>query len=123
MDWLDIILGLISGGAITSLFTLPSAIRRARSETRTVDLDNLQRALEGWHQLSDERQQTIAEQQTSIDRLNQKIDTLYDQLNQLRDDLSSQTIINTQLRIEAAKNEVKLCQVRNCKDRTPPTGF
>ena len=46
-----------------------------------------------------------------------------EQIADQRDKYSAELIINNQLRIEAAKNEIKLCQRRNCEDRTPPTGY
>lgn len=122
-ETIQIIISVLSGGALTALITIPSAIKKARAEARSADLDNLQKAVDGWHSIADERQEECQQQRAQIEALNGKIDELYNQIADQRDKYSAELIINNQLRIEAAKNEIKLCQRRNCEDRTPPTGY
>lgn len=108
---------------LTAIGTLPAVIRKTRAEARAADLENLQKAIEGWRSIADERQEEVTTQHERINLLNNKIDTLYGQIERLRNDLSSELLINNQLRIEAARDEVKMCQKRGCAERTPPTGF
>lgn len=123
MDYVELIIGAVSGGALATLLTLPSVVKKAKAEARAADIDNLQKAVEGWHGIADERQEENMQQRERIALLNQKIDDLYGQIAEQRDKYSAELIINNQLRIEAAKNAIKLCEKRNCQDRTPPTGF
>ena len=123
MEWINMLIGIIGGSTLTALFTIPSTIRRAKSEARSVDLDNLQKAIDGWHQIADERQEVAIQQHERIDQLNNKIDRLYADLTTVRDNLNAELLINNELRIEAAKKDIKLCNKRNCQDRTPPTGY
>ena len=122
-ETIQIILSAIGGGVLTSLVSLPYVAKKAKAEARSADLDNLNKAVEGWHGIADERQEENQQQRAQIAALNEKIDSLYAQIAEQRDKYSAEQIINNQLRIEAAKNEIKLCQLRNCDKRTPPTGY
>ena len=57
MEWLNLIISAAAGGTLVAIFTLPSAIRKAKAEARSADLDNLQKACDGWKALADERQE------------------------------------------------------------------
>lgn len=123
MNWLEIIIGAISGGALVAIATLPSAIRKAKAEARSADLDNLQKAVEGWKQLADERQEANHDRDERIKALNEKIDTLYVVNSEWRDKYNSQQEEITTLKVKVATDEIKLCMRRGCQDRTPPTGY
>lgn len=123
MEWLDTLIGAVSGGALATLLTLPSIIKKAKAEARAADITNMQQAIDGWHQIADERQQEVAEVKERCTSLDDKIDTLYDKINEWRDKFSAEQIINAQLRIEIEKNKIRLCEKAGCQDRTPPTGF
>lgn len=123
MDYVELIIGAVSGGALATLLTLPSVVKKAKAEARAADIDNLQKAVEGWHGIADERQEENMQQRERIALLNQKIDELYGQIAEQRDKYNAELVINNQLRIDATKNEVRLCNVRGCEQRTPPTGF
>ncbi|MBR1792099.1 MAG: hypothetical protein IJ764_00455 [Bacteroidales bacterium] len=129
-ETLQMILSALSGGVLTGLVTIPSVIRKAKAEARSADLDNLQKAMDGWHTLADERQEANRDREQQIKGLNQRIDTLnaviterYQEIGDWRTRYHEKCEELSALRIKEATNEVRLCQVRNCKDRTPPTGF
>lgn len=130
MEWIDTVIGALSGGALVSLFTLPSVVKKARSEARSADLDNLQKAVEGWRQLADERQEynrdleeKIAANERRIDELNKRIDELYSINADWRDRFHAQQEENTSLKIKLTADEPKLCLKRNCADREPQSGY
>ena len=130
IEYWNLIIGVVGGGVLVSLLTLPSVIKKATAEARSADLDNLQKAMDGWHTLADERQEANRDRDQQIKELNQRIDMLnaviterYQEIGDWRTRYHEKCEELSALRIQQATNEVKLCQVRNCKDRTPPTGF
>lgn len=123
MEWINIIIAAISGGALVSFFTLPSAIKKAKAEARSADLDNLQKAVEGWKELADERQEANREKDARITELTKQVDERYIDIGQWRDKYNTLQEENTTLKVKIATDEVKLCLKRGCPDRTPPTGY
>lgn len=122
MAWLEIILGFVGGGLV-SLLTIPSVIKKSKAEARAVELDNLQKAVESWKQLADERQEANHDRDECIRELNAKIDELYGDITRHRNDNSELMKENTRLQVKMATDEVKLCMVRNCANREPQSGF
>lgn len=123
MEWINTLISLAAGGALVAIFTLPSAIRKAKAEARSADLDNLQKAVEGWKQLADERQEANREKDARISELTKQVDERYIDIGQWRDKYNALQEENTTLKVKIATDEVKLCQKRACSDRTPPTGY
>lgn len=130
MEWVQIIVGLVSGGAIASLLTLPSIIKKAKAEAKAGELDNLHKVIEGWEKLADERQQgnkdleeKIAANEKRIDELNERIDELYVLNGEWRDKYNTLLEENANLRVKIASDEVKLCMVRGCQNREPQSGY
>lgn len=130
MEWINIIIGAVSGGALATLLTLPSVIKKAKAEARAADIDNLQKAMDGWHALADERQEANRERDQVIKEMQQRNDELqgiiterYSEIGEWRNRYHEACESISQLKIEAAKNAVKHCEKRACTDRTPPTGY
>ena len=123
MDWIDIIIGAVSGGALVTLLTMPATIKKAKAEALAADLDNMLKAAEAWEKLADERQETNSQQEEIIHRLNEKIDYLYSTNSDWRDKYNAKCEELTSLRVKIATDEVKLCMVRGCKDRQPQSGY
>ena len=69
MEWVDTFIGIVGGGVITTLVTLPSLIKKARGEARSIDLDNLQKAVESWKELADERQEANQKKRSAHQRI------------------------------------------------------
>lgn len=123
MNWLEIIIGALSGGALVSLLTMPSIIKKAKAEAKAADNDNALRVADGWKQLADERQEANADRDRRIHELNEKIDTLYVVNSEWRDKYNAQQEEITRLKVAAAADAPRLCERRGCPDRTPPTGY
>lgn len=123
MNWLEIILGALSGGALVSLLTMPSIIKKAKAEAKAADNDNALRVADGWKQLADERQEANADRDRRIRELNEKIDNLYVVNSEWRDKYNAQQEEITLLKVAAAADAPRLCERRGCPDRTPPTGY
>ena len=122
MEWLELILGFVGGGFI-SLLTIPSVIKKSKAEARAVELDNLQKAVAGWKELADERQEANHDRDERIKELNTKIDELYADITRHRNENSDLQKENTRLQVKIATDEVKLCMVRGCASREPQSGF
>ena len=123
MEWLDTFVGIVGGGILTTLVTLPSLVRKARGEARSIDLDNLQKAVESWKELADERQEANAKSDQHIKELNEKIDSLYIANGEWRDKYNSQQEEIATLKIQMATDKVRECIVKHCKNREPQTGY
>ncbi|MBQ9639121.1 MAG: hypothetical protein IJV22_06165 [Bacteroidales bacterium] len=122
MDWVEIVIGFVGGGMV-SMLTIPSVVKRSKAEARAVELDNLQKAVEGWKELADERQEANHDRDSRIKELNEKIDSLYEQIGVLRADRDAKIEENTTLKVKIATDEVKLCMVRGCASREPQSGY
>ena len=123
MEWIDTFVGIVGGGILTTLVTLPSLIKKARGEARSIDLDNLQKAVESWRELANERQEANANNEQHIKELNEKIDSLYIVNGEWRDKYNSQQEEIASLKIQMATDKVRECIIKHCKDREPQSGY
>ena len=123
MEWLDTFIGLIGGGTLVTLATLPSIIKKAKTDVVAAQLDNMQKVADGWKAIADERQEACQEKERVIAEKDAKIDALYIQLGTQREAYNAKVEENTELRVYKATNEVKLCMRRGCGDREPQSGY
>ena len=123
MEWLDTFIGLIGGGTLVTLATLPSIIKKAKTDVVAAQLDNMQKVADGWKAIADERQVACQEKERVIAEKDAKIDALYIQLGTQREAYNAKVEENTELKVYKATNEVKLCMRRGCGDREPQSGY
>ena len=123
MEWLDTFIGLIGGGTLVTLATLPSIIKKAKTDVVAAQLDNMQKVADGWKAIADERQEACQEKERVIEEKDAKIDALYIQLGTQREAYNAKVEENTELKVYKATNEVKLCMRRGCGDREPQSGY
>lgn len=123
MEWLDTFIGLIGGGTLVTLVTLPSIIKKAKTDVVAAQLDNMQKVADGWKAIADERQEACQEKERVIADKDAKIDALYIQLGTQREAYNAKVEENTELKVYKATNEVKLCMRRGCGDREPQSGY
>ena len=123
MEWLDTFIGLIGGGTLVTLATLPSIIKKAKTNVVAAQLDNMQKVADGWKAIADERQEACQEKERVIAEKDAKIDALYIQLGTQREAYNAKVEENTELKVYKATNEVKLCMRRGCGDREPQSGY
>lgn len=117
-------------GFIVGVFTIPSAIKKAKAEARheeaeakTAELNNMQKVADGWKELAEERQEANKEKDERIASLTTQIDERYVDIGTWRDKYNSMQEINAALRVQIAGQLPKICEKRGCEDRTPPTGY
>ena len=123
MDWITLVEGLVTGGALVGIATLPSAVRKAKAEARASEIDNMKEVADGWKALAEERQEANAEKEARIKELTQQIDDRYADIGQWRDKCAAQQEEISSLKVKIVKNEVKLCMRRGCSDREPQSGY
>ena len=100
MEWIDTLIGLAAGGGVVGLFTIPSAIKKAKGEAKEPEI-------EAWRKLVDElqeqnkdlRERIICNEQR-IDDLNRRIDDLYDTNGEWREENNRLKAENAALRAE-----------------------
>lgn len=122
MNWIEIIIGFLGGGLV-SVLTIPSVLKKSRAEARAVELDNLQKSVEGWKALADERQEENREKNEHINALNLKIDSMYEDIARRRTENTDLLKENTRLQVRIATDEVRMCMVRGCDRREPQSGY
>ena len=66
IEWMDTVMGIIGGGTLVSLLTLPSIIKKAKAEAKASELDNMQKVADGWKAIADERQEACMEKDRVI---------------------------------------------------------
>lgn len=100
MQIIDTLIGLAAGGGLVGIFTIPSAIKKAKGEAKEPEI-------EAWHKLVDELQEQnkdlrdrIVSNETRIDELNRRIDDLYKANSEWREENNSLKAENSQLRAE-----------------------
>lgn len=125
------ICGLIGGGGgLVAILSIPTILRKAKAEAKkaegeakATDMDNMQKAIDQWMKIADERQE---ENQQHIQReaeMNAKIDSLYETISTWRDKYNAKSDELSKLEVYKATNEVKLCMVRGCDKREPQSGY
>ena len=113
------VVGLITGAGSMVLF-FPQ-VRKSKI------IENEAKQSEEWKKLYDEERKNSAEKQKEWmqerNRLNEKIDELYNQITKHRDEKAEITKANTGLEVENMRLCMLKCEVVNCPNRKPPTGY
>lgn len=119
--------GLLTGGAVVTFITLPQIIKKAKAEARAAEMDNVLKSSEAWEKLANELQEELHETREELKeektQNDDKIDQLYKVIGEWRDKYNHSQEELSQERIWRASNEVKLCILRNCERRDPPSGY
>lgn len=94
---------------------------------REKNLQNEAKQAEEWRKLYEEERKARDEDQKDWhderNRLDAKIDDLYIQINHHRDEKATIIKRNTTLEVENTRLSMLKCEVVNCPNRKPPTGF
>ena len=126
-EYISLILTFIGGGGLVTALTIPSLLKKAKAEARAAEMDNVQKASDAWKDLAEERQEAYTELRNEykgeMDKYNAKIDELYATINDWRDKYNHSQEELSQEKVWRASNEIKLCNIKGCDNRTPPTGY
>lgn len=123
MDWITLIEGLVTGGALVSICTLPSIVKKAKAEARAAEIENMKSVADGWKTLADERQEANREKDERIAELTKQIDERYIEIGNWRDKYNAQQEDITSLKVQIAANTPKICEVKGCSSREPQSGY
>ena len=123
IEILNIVIGLLTGGGLVSVFTIPALIKKAKAEARAAEIENVKQAVETWKEISNERQEEIGELKKELEEKDSKIDSLYLVNSEWRDKYNEKCAVITDLKVKMATNEVKLCKRRGCAQREPQSGY
>ena len=91
-DW-NTLIGLLTGGGMVGLFTIPSAVKKARAEAKEPEI-------EAWRKLVDELQEQNKDLRERIVSNEQRIDDLYKTNGEWREENNNLKAENSQLRAE-----------------------
>jgi len=130
LDWLNIIIGIVSGGTLITLITIPfirkkaeAEARKAVAEAKATEIENMKAVADGWKEIAEERQEACKEKDQRIAELTHQVDERYIDIGNWRDKYNAQQEEITSLKVQIAANTPKLCEKRGCPDRTPPSGY
>ena len=137
LDWLNLIIGIITGGGLITLITIPqikkkadadakkaaAEARKEEAEAKATEVANMKAVADGWKELAEERQEANEEKDKRIAELTRQIDERYIDIGKWRDKFNTQQEEITLLKVEKASMMPKQCEKRGCADRTPPTGY
>lgn len=137
LDWLNIIIGVITGGGLITLITIPqirkkadadakkaaAEARKEEAEAKAAEVATVKAAADAWKELAEERQEANHEKDQRIAELTRQVDERYIDIGQWRDKYNAQQEEITSLKVQIAGMMPKQCEKRGCPDRTPPTGY
>ena len=134
IEWLQMLIGMLGGGSlvgvIVGLVTIPSTKKKANAEARreeaaakNAEIENIKSALTEWQKIAEERQEACHEKDGRISELTKQVDERYVDIGQWRDKYNAKQEEITSLRVKIATDELKMCQLKGCEKRTPPTGW
>lgn len=108
ISWIETLIGMAAGGGLVGIFTLPSAIKKAKSEAKDPEI-------EAWRKLVDELQEQnrdlrerVVSNENRIDELNRRIDDLYKTNSEWREENNALKAENSQLRAENEQLKAQL---------------
>lgn len=94
---------------------------------REKNLQNEAAHSEEWRKLYEEerkaRDEDTKDWKAERDRLEQKVDDLFTLINKHRDEKAEMTKRNTKLEVDNTRLSMLKCEVINCINRKPPTGY
>lgn len=94
---------------------------------REKNLQNEAKHAEEWRKLYEEEKTSRDEEQknwaSERERLDNKVDELYALINKHRDEKAEIIKRNTKLEVENTRLGMLKCEVVNCPNRKPPTGY
>lgn len=137
LDWLNIIFGIVTGGGLITVITIPQVrrkadadaqkaiaeARKAVADAKATEIANMKAAADAWKELAEERQEANHEKDQRIAELTHQVDERYIDIGNWRDKYNAQQEEITSLKVQIAANTPKLCEKRGCPDRTPPSGY
>lgn len=133
LQWFLAIAGVVFGSGLVSVFTIPSAIKKAKAEAKKTESEAKEPEIEGWKKLVDELQEQNKElreqnkemgerikgNEGRIDELNARVDGVYKLLGEERKEKNELLAKVTKLEAQIEIDRPKLCNVPNCPNRDP----
>ena len=102
---LNTLIGLLTGGGVVGLFTIPSAVKKARAEAKEPEI-------EAWRKLVDELQEQNKDLRERIVSNENRIDDLYKTNGEWREENNNLKAENSRL---MAENESLKAQIETLK--------
>lgn len=99
---LSIVTGIFAGGMPAMILFFRANKRKAMAEAEKAEASNALEIMQEWRELANKREMQLEER-------DQKIQNLQDKC--------------TELKVWKAQHEYKICELRGCENRTPPTGY
>ena len=98
-DW-NTLIGLLTGGGMVGLFTIPSAVKKARAEAKDPEIEAWRKLVDELQEQNKDLRERIVSNEQRIDELNRRIDDLYKTNGEWREENNNLKAENSQLRAE-----------------------
>ena len=113
---LSVIAGIFAGGVPASILFFRANKHKAEAEAELAKAQAEQQNNANAIALANEYRDLAEKRETQLDQREQLVNRLYAEIGDWRRR-------NTELEVWKAQNEYRICEVRGCTSRTPPTGF
>lgn len=125
MELLDLntLIGLLTGGGVVGLFTIPSAVKKAKAEAKEPEIEAWRKLVDELQEQNKELRDRITANENRIDELNRRIDDLYKTNGEWRDENNKLAAEKMQLESKLDADRPKICMVRGCEKREPQSGY
>lgn len=100
IDWIDTLLGLAAGGGLMGIFTIPSAIKKAKGEAKEPEIEAWRKLVDELQEQNKDLRERITSNEQRIDELNRRIDDLYKTNGEWREENNNLKAENSRLQAE-----------------------
>lgn len=109
---LNTLIGLLTGGGVIGIFTIPSAIREARGKAKEPEIEAWRKLVDELQEQNHDLRERVTANESRIDELNKRIDDLYKTNGDWREENNALKAENSQLRAENEKMKSQLEEIQ-----------
>ena len=97
---LNTLIGLLTGGGVVGIFTIPSAIKKAKAEAKEPEIEAWKKLVDELQEQNHDLRERVTVNESRIDELNKRIDDLYKTNGEWREENNNLKAENSQLKAE-----------------------
>lgn len=120
---ISILSTLVATGIPATLLFFRANKRKAEAEAKTAEAQVELAKAQGEQQRNANALAVANEYRDLAEKREAQLESKENLVNKLYAEIGEWRRKNTELEVWKAQNEYKLCQVKGCDDRTPPTGY
>lgn len=117
ISWIETLIGMAAGGGLVGIFTLPSAIKKAKSEAKDPEIEAWRKLVDELQEQNKDLRERIVSNENRIDELNRRIDDLYKDNGDRREENNELKAEIAQLKIQIEEDKPRMCSDFECPNR------